>query len=402
MQVSRARNAIPIDTNLGDATNSYGTAMAGEQAAPASSARHVPERGPGRSMSRVILIGASAGGVEAITSLVRALPADLDAPILIVVHMPRGGSSRLAEVVGRAGPLPAVQARDDEPLRSGRIYVAPPDRHLTVSADRIHLLDGPLENRFRPSIDQLFRSAARALRGRAVGVILSGTLDDGVAGLAAIREAGGVALVQDPVDAICGGLPEAALAAMTPDQIGTTHELARAIAELAASPVETEAAAGSAADSPREHALLADPMALPAEGADISCPDCGGALQSIDVQALIRYRCRVGHVYSPESLLDGKAQDLEAALWTAARTLEETATISGKLADRSRRAGASSAARRFEARQADAARRADVVRQAIESFEDTLEAPTETALAPETGVAPETGRAPEPVGASRR
>jgi two-component system, chemotaxis family, protein-glutamate methylesterase/glutaminase len=347
--------------------------------------------GPTNRETRVVVVGASAGGVEATTSLVRALPADLDPPVLVVVHMPRGGSSRLAEIVGRAGPLPATQARDGERLRGGHVYVAPPDLHLTVSAGRIHVLDGPLENRFRPAIDQLFRSAARTLGGRAIGVILSGTLDDGAAGMAAIKAAGGVAFVQDPDDAICGGLPRAVLEAVEPDLVGTVHEIARAIVELAAIPVPGMAS-GAPAD---DHPLLADPMVLPAHGADMSCPDCGGALQSIDARAIVRYRCRVGHVYSPESLLDGKAQDLEAALWAAARTLEETAAISGKLAERSRRAGATSAARRFEARQADAARRADVVRQAIESFDDGLAASTEAAL----GADP--GRGREPVGATR-
>jgi len=325
----------------------------------------------------VVVIGASAGGVEALTSLARSLPGSLSLSLLVVLHLPRGANSRLAEIIGRAGPLPAVVAEDDRPFRGGRIHVAPPDRHLVLSGDRMHLLDGPAENGFRPAIDTLFRSAARTLGPRAVGVILSGTMDDGVAGLAAIQSAGGVALVQDPEDALCGGLPEAAIDALTPDRIGSTQHIAAALMDLAGTPP----AAGGPQRSRRAATLLADPMDLPAEGVDISCPDCGGALQTISLPMLSRYRCRVGHVFSPEALLGGKGQELEAALWAAARTLEETATVSGRLARRSRDNGAAAAARRFEARQTDAARRADLVRQAIASFDVSVNETTEAALA---------------------
>jgi two-component system, chemotaxis family, protein-glutamate methylesterase/glutaminase len=332
---------------------------------------------------RVAVIGASAGGVEALVNVARSLPASMPVAILVVLHMPSGASSRLPEIIGRAGPLPATAARDGQRLRAGRIMVAPPDWHLHITDDRVFLRDGARENGFRPAIDPLFRSAARALGPRAIGVLLSGTLDDGVAGLAAIQAMGGATVVQDPTDAIAGALPEAALEVLVPDHVEPAHRIGPILASWAERPLQAELPE----TDPTTEALLADPQDLPAEGVDLSCPDCGGALQGIAAGSLPRYRCRVGHVFSPASLLDGKSTELEAALWAAVRTLEESATISRRLAERSRAGGAVAAARRFEARQEDAARRADVVRQAIETFDggEPVNESTEAALARSDG-----------------
>jgi two-component system, chemotaxis family, protein-glutamate methylesterase/glutaminase len=253
--------------------------------------------------------------------------------------------------------------------------VAPPDRHVVVDGDRIFLLDGPRENGFRPAIDPLFRSAARTLGPRAIGVILSGTMDDGAAGLAAINGLGGASLVQDPADAICGALPQAALEAVPTARMSTASAMGGLLWDISQRPIGEAAQPTAAVEE-----LVAEPMDLPAAGVDMACPDCGGALQQISVGSIPRYRCRVGHVFSSEALLNGKGHELEAALWAAARTLEETATISGRLAQRSRSSGAEAAARRFEARQADAARRADLVREALQTFDATLNETTEAAL----------------------
>jgi two-component system chemotaxis response regulator CheB len=322
------------------------------------------------------VVGASAGGVEALTAMVRALPADIPLAFVVVLHMPLGAASRLPAIVGRAGRLPAVHAADGGRWRPGRIYVAPPDRHVVVDDGRIFLLDGPRENGFRPAIDPLFRSAARSLGARAIGVLLSGTMDDGVAGLAAIEEFGGAAVVQDPADAVCGGLPEAALEAVPAARVASASGIAGILSEIGEAPV-----ARPPAPAPGAEELIVDPMELPADGVDLTCPDCGGALQRVGAASIPRFRCRVGHVFSSEALLNGKGHELEAALWAAVRTLEETATVSGGLAQRSRRNGSEAAARRFDARQADAARRADLVRQALESFEETINETTEDALA---------------------
>jgi two-component system, chemotaxis family, protein-glutamate methylesterase/glutaminase len=328
---------------------------------------------------RVAVVGASAGGVEALVNLARSLEAGTPLALLVVLHMPTGATSRLPEIIGRAGPLPAMAARDGLQLKAGRILVAPPDWHLLVSDDRVFLQDGPRENGFRPAIDPLFRSAARSLGPRATGVLLSGTLDDGVAGLAAIQAVGGSTVVQDPADAIAGALPEAALEILTPDHVAPAAHIGPILATLAERPLPASPPSPNAAT----RRLLTDPQDLPAEGADLTCPDCGGALQGISAGPLPRFRCRVGHVFSPASLLDGKGVELEAALWAAVRTLEESASVSRRLAERSRMGGAESAARRFEARQVDAARRADIVRQAIETFDgdEPVNRTTEAALA---------------------
>jgi len=325
----------------------------------------------------IVVVGASAGGVEALTSVARSFTATPPLALLVVLHMPAGASSRLAEIIGRAGMLPATQAENGAPLRPGRILVAPPDRHVMVSDDRVFLLDGPRENGFRPAIDPMFRSAARTYGPRAVGVLLSGTMDDGVSGLAAIQAVGGAVVVQDPADAIAGGLPAAALEVLTPDHVAPASRIGPILAALAERPVSA-----SVATANREaEALLADPNDLAAKGADVTCPDCGGALQTVTAGPIPRYRCRVGHVFAPVTLLDRKGIELEAALWAAVRTLEESASVSGRLAERSRENGATAAGRRFAARQVDAARRADIVRQAIQSLDgETINEATEEAL----------------------
>jgi two-component system chemotaxis response regulator CheB len=227
-----------------------------------------------------------------------------------------------------------------------------------------------------PGVDPLFRSAAREFGPGAIGVILSGTMDDGAAGMAAIQSFGGATVVQDPDDALAGGMPQAALDAILPDHVTTASAMGALLDEIAREEVVAPAAstagrrsAGAGARvASRDPTLIAEPEELPPFGVDIACPECGGALQGINVGPITRYRCRTGHVYSPMTLLDTKATELEAALWAALRTLEEEATVAGKLAIRSRESGAPAAARRFEARQGDAAQRADIVRQAIHSI----------------------------------
>jgi len=178
----------------------------------------------------VVVVGASAGGVEALKQLVCGLPAGYGAAVLIVLHVPPAGTSVLPQILERAGRLPAAHGRDGEPLERGRIYVAPPDLHLTVEADAIRVVDGPKENGVRPAIDPLFRTAARAYGERVAGVILSGSLADGTAGLAAVKEAGGLTVVQDPSEASYAAMPSSAI-----DLVGPEHVLpVAAIASLLA------------------------------------------------------------------------------------------------------------------------------------------------------------------------
>ena len=169
---------------------------------------------------RIIVIGASAGGVEAISQVVRELPADVPAAVCVVLHFPASGTSVLPSILARVGSLPAAHAVDGEPIQPGRIYVAPPDRHLIVRQERVELSIGPKENNHRPAVDVMFRTAARSHGPRVIGVVLSGTLDDGTVGLAAIRKQRGIAVVQDPEDALYPGMPRSAL-----ENVGGDHVL---------------------------------------------------------------------------------------------------------------------------------------------------------------------------------
>ena len=180
----------------------------------------------------VVVVGASAGGVEALAALAHALPAVFGAPILVVLHVPPTGTSVLPGILSRAGRLPAVHARDGETVEAGHIYVAPPDSHLLISGRLLQLTRGPRENGHRPAIDPLFRSAAASHKRRAAGVVLSGTLDDGTAGLFAIKQGGGATLVQDPAEALYGAMPASAIAYVQPDYVLPTAELADVLVRL--------------------------------------------------------------------------------------------------------------------------------------------------------------------------
>lgn len=342
----------------------------------------------------LVVVGASAGGVEALTDLVRNLPGDLAAAVLVVLHVPPTSSSRLTEVLDRAGPLHAVTAAHGGVAERGRLYVAPPDRHMIVSGRRIFLLDGPRENGVRPAVDPLFRSAAATAGRRVIGIVLSGTLDDGAAGMAAIQAFGGATVVQDPADALSDGMPQAVLELIRPDVVVPASAMGPIIARLVAGEGtererRIEAGEGAAELGPRADeflpadlkdevasrraALIADPATLPPTVADIACPDCGGSLAEVAVGPISRYRCRVGHVYSPEALFGMKTTELEAGLWAALRTLEESASVAKRLADRSRANGSTTMTRRFQRRQSDAAERADLVRQALQSLTELTE-----------------------------
>jgi two-component system chemotaxis response regulator CheB len=159
----------------------------------------------------IITIGASAGGVEAFKKIVHELPPALQAAIFVVLHISPEGPSVLPDILNRAGPLPALHPRDGDKIQLGKIYIAPPDHHLLIRRGHIHLFRGPKENNVRPAIDPLFRTAARAYGPRVIGVVLTGVLDDGTAGLLAIKARGGITVVQDPDDALFSGMPESAM-----------------------------------------------------------------------------------------------------------------------------------------------------------------------------------------------
>ena len=284
-------------------------------------------------------VGASAGGVEALRQFVQDLPADFCATVLVVLHLPTSAFSALPSILDRVGPLPATTAEDHLALKPGTIVVAPPDRHLTVRDGHVVLGRGPKENGHRPAIDALFRSVARWYGPLAVGVELSGTLDDGASGLATIRDRGGAAFVQDPETAMYDGMPSAALHAAPEAVVGPVREIARSVVELCEleveadlPPVDRELKIETEIPELGESAL-ADPV-RPGRYTAMTCPDCNGAMFELDDGNLVRYRCRVGHGWSPQSLLLRQVEAAEAAVWAAIRTLEEKAALHRKLAGR--------------------------------------------------------------------
>jgi two-component system, chemotaxis family, protein-glutamate methylesterase/glutaminase len=289
----------------------------------------------------VIVIGASAGGVEAISTIVGGLPRDLRAAVLVVLHVSRGRSV-LPEILTRSGRLPAVHPNDGERLQYGRIYVAPPDHHMTLERDVIRVTHGPTENGVRPAIDPLFRSAARAFGSRVIGVIATGALDDGTAGLAAVKQGGGIAIVQDPNDAMTPSMPRSAIAAVRVDHVvpigevapllyALVHEQAEAVARVGADvfmqPMEPDR-------GPERLALTEDDR--PGRLAVYTCPECNGNLWEHEEGGILRFRCRVGHVYSADSMMAAQTDSVDRALWAALRALEERAALTRRLADRAR------------------------------------------------------------------
>ena len=310
----------------------------------------------------VVVVGASAGGVEALLALARGLPEGLPAAVCVVLHFPPHARSRLPELLGRAGPLPAAHAEDGAPLLAGRIYVAPPDRHLLVGPGRLTLSNGPRENRSRPALDPLFRTAARAYGPRVVAVVLSGTLDDGATGLLSVRARGGTIVVQDPADALYGEMPAAALRAVAPDHTLPVAGIGPLLADLA----RRLAAGGGgvtmatngpglwAEDETPGDALVGRDLEEQAGGArpdrlaPLTCPECGGTLWQLGAGDATRFRCHTGHAYSPLALLAQQSEELEGALWRCVRMLTEKAVITRQLAAQARGRGDDRVAARID------------------------------------------------------
>jgi two-component system chemotaxis response regulator CheB len=320
----------------------------------------------------VVVVGASAGGVEALTALARGLPEDLEAAVCVVLHLPASAESRLAHILSRAGPLPAVQATGGERLTRGRIYIAPPDRHLLVRGRHAVVVRGPHENGVRPSIDVLFRSAAVAYGPQTVAVILSGTRDDGVAGASAVGGRGGCVFVQSPEDSLFATLPAQTVVRDHPDRVVALAELAPTIT-AAVQRLSKEAPmsenGGEEMRLESEYATL-DAEALerdapPGTPSVFACPACGGVLWELDDEELPRFRCRVGHAYSGEGTVDAQGESVETALWTALRALQERAQLSERLADRVGAAGAKQSQARFAEFAREAREQADVIRRLL-------------------------------------
>ena len=285
----------------------------------------------------IVVIGASAGGVEALTRVVGGLPADFSAAVFVVLHLPPDAPSALPTILDRAGPLPAVAAEHSQPIQPGRIYVARPNRHLVLRRGHVALEAGPRENSARPAVDVLFRSAARAYGRRAVGVVLSGTLRDGALGLAAIKMRGGVTIVQDPAEALFGGMPESALRTTEVDYCLQTADIPKRLVELTQHAFEQEPMPSESQQEPTLHAAdepdgQFSPK-LPNAASGLTCPECHGSLWELEEAARFRFECRIGHTYSVDALLAEQGEAVEAALWAAVNSLQERAATFRRLAE---------------------------------------------------------------------
>lgn len=299
----------------------------------------------------------------------RDLPDDFPAPVFVVLHIPASAPSMLAQILGRSRTLPVVNAEDGRRYEPGTIYVAVPDHHLLVGRDgTMHVARGPRENRHRPAVDPLFRSAALSYGRNAIGVVLTGALDDGTAGLIAMRKAGGIAVVQDPRDAMYRSMPESAIAHVDVDHVVPLASLGELLARLVVEPPRAmDAVEDENLDLETRMAEL-DADALrqderPGRPSPYSCPDCGGVLWEVPEQEFTRYRCRVGHAFSPEAMLNAQDEVLEEALWSAVKTLEESARLSNRLADAERHRGHEWLVKRFEEKEREARERVEVIRR---------------------------------------
>ena len=281
----------------------------------------------------ILVIGASAGGVEALSELVKGFPRDIPASIFVVIHLPAHSTSVLPKILARNGILPSLNPSDGDRIQPGHIYVAPPDQHMLIKRGRIRVVHGPRENGSRPSIDPLFRTAARAYGKRVIGIVLSGVLDDGTAGLIAIKKQGGIAIVQDPSEAAYPAMPESAIAHNNVDHILRVSDMASVVERLVHTPVEEEGEEPVSEEMEIESDIAELDMAAlhggekPGTPSRFSCPDCNGVLWEIDDGDMVRFRCRVGHAYSPETLLAVQSDSVEAAIWAGLRALEENAAL---------------------------------------------------------------------------
>jgi two-component system chemotaxis response regulator CheB len=317
----------------------------------------------------IIVIGASAGGVETLGRLVERLPAHLKAALFVTVHFPNYGTSALPKILNRKGLLSAKHPENGELITPGHIYVAPPGQHLSILDNAVRLSRGPRENGHRPSIDVLFQTAARTHKDRVIGIVLSGTLDDGTAGLMTIKAMGGLAIVQDPEEATYVGMPQSAIDHVAVDYVLTVEKIAACLIQLVKTPKDEVVTVTS--DLPSEVDWVTQDKTSrergehPGAPSPLTCPDCGGVLWELRQNDLIRYRCHIGHVYSEDGIVAQQADDVERALWSAVRALEEKAALARRMAVNAREQQRLKSEAGFLARAREAEDNAALVRQVI-------------------------------------
>lgn len=321
----------------------------------------------------IIVIGASAGGVSALKELVKGLPKDFDGSIFIVLHIPSYSESRLPWILSQAGPIPAAHPKDGEVIEPGKIYVAVNDHHLILEDGIIRVKRGPKENRFRPAIDALFRSAAYVYGSRVIGVILSGLLNDGVSGLYTIQEHGGIVIIQNPNDAEQPQLPENTLEYITPDYTDVAENMGPLISELTRTP-----APKNNKFTAKQLKLLEMEVVIATKGdafemgimnmgemTPFVCPECHGALVRLVEGKMIRFRCHTGHAYTASSLLSELSEVVERQLWMTMRGLEEMDMLMSNISDHYKEMGNQKAASVFKRKADESGKRAQLIHDLV-------------------------------------
>jgi two-component system chemotaxis response regulator CheB len=319
----------------------------------------------------IIVIGASAGGVYALKELTASLPGDLAASIFVVLHVSPHSPNLLPDILSHAGPIKAIHPQDGQLFQPGHIYVAPPDHHMLIEYDQIIVKKGPKENRFRPSIDALFRSAAYTYGPRVIGVVLTGMLNDGASGMWSVKRLGGIGIVQEPEDAMYSSMPDSVLEYVDADhvvpvkQIGTILEklIAETVIEKPELDPEEDRLMGveiniAAQDSAFEQGIIELGELTP-----LTCPECTGALISIKEGKLIRYRCHTGHAFTASTLLAETTKTVEDSFWKAARSLEEAVILLEQSGKQFAEGGNSEAAEQFFEKAQQARERAKVAHE---------------------------------------
>jgi two-component system chemotaxis response regulator CheB len=323
----------------------------------------------------IIAIGGSAGNVAVLKRILADLPADLPAAVLITTHIPAMSAGYLADALRPSSTLPVVQARDGQAIEPGHVYVARPDRHLLIVDHTLRLGFGPRENMARPAIDPMFRSVALAHGPRAIGVVLTGYLNDGAAGLCAIKQAGGVAVVQHPADAEVEDMPLAALQAVEADHVAAAAQLGVLLSTLVREPpgpagvvqpeleLEVRVAAGVYVGS--------DKLMTFARPSTISCPSCHGVLSEVKDGGPLRYRCQTGHAYTADAALRDQEGQVDEALRLAMRLMEERHALVERMGREARAQGRSAVAELYEKHAEEYRRYAQTLRRAaVTSMED--------------------------------
>ncbi len=321
----------------------------------------------------IIVAGGSAGGIEAINTVTRGLAAGLEAALFVVIHMPENHPSILARILQRESALPVSEAQDQAPIERGHIYIACPGQHLVLEPGRMRVVYGPRENNVRPAIDPLFRSAARVYGPRVVGIIVSGTLDDGIAGVIAIKQRGGVVIVQDPTEALYSGMPNSALKYVQADNVVPVAQIPTLVTKLAETPTDADARypvplqVKIESEIPIRGGGTKEEMEQIGKLSVFTCPECHGTLYELQEGGLVRFRCQTGHAFSQDTLEDQQSEQVEAAVWAALRALEEKAELFRRIARRGQQNSHGTMADQYEEKALLAERQAEELHKLLQN-----------------------------------